>query len=157
MLSAFRPILARTSTFTNRKSPIPPIHVAHSHQDHQSPSYFTPADMVDHLKALNLEGIKVTEDAAGKTIIDIEIPARLQGLNSDRVHNLVDIIDGYFNQSGMHININVFNRETLQDAMEHPERYPNLAIRVSGYAVNWNRLTREQQLEVIARTIHEMR
>lgn len=82
-------------------------------------------------------------------------PRALGREKEERIKNLTRLVDGYFNAHGHHININVYSRETLIDAMDHPELYPNLTIRVSGYAVNFNRLSREQQLEVIERTIHE--
>ena len=82
-------------------------------------------------------------------------PAALGKDEETKVNNLVSMLDGYFKQTGHHINVNVFNRELLLDAMDHPEKYPQLTIRVSGYAVNFIKLTREQQLDVINRTIHE--
>ena len=82
-------------------------------------------------------------------------PAALGKDEATKINNLVSMLDGYFKQTGHHINVNVFNRELLLDAMDHPENYPQLTIRVSGYAVNFIKLTREQQLDVINRTIHE--
>ena len=82
-------------------------------------------------------------------------PGTLGKTNEERVSNLVNMLDGYFSQTGHHINVNVFDRSLLEDAMKHPEKYPQLTIRVSGYAVNFTKLTKEQQLDVINRTIHE--
>ena len=82
-------------------------------------------------------------------------PGTLGKSDGERVDNLVNMLDGYFKQTGHHINVNVFDRQLLEDAMEHPEKYPQLTIRVSGYAVHFTKLTREQQLDVINRTIHE--
>jgi formate C-acetyltransferase len=84
------------------------------------------------------------------------VPQALGENHQSRVTNLAHLLDGYFAEHGHHININVFDRETLMDAMDHPEKYPQLTIRVSGYAVNFVRLTREQQLDVINRTFHEV-
>ncbi|MBR2489342.1 MAG: formate acetyltransferase, partial [Clostridia bacterium] len=84
----------------------------------------------------------ITPDALGRT-------------DGERIDNLVTILDGYFVKKAHHININVLNRETLIKAYNDPEAYPNLTIRVSGYAVNFNKLSREQQREVISRTFHE--
>ena len=83
------------------------------------------------------------------------VPKALGKDQDDRVNNLVGLMDGYFKNKGHHINVNVFDRETLIDAMDHPEKYPQLTIRVSGYAVNFVKLSREQQLDVIHRTFHE--
>jgi len=83
------------------------------------------------------------------------VPKSLGADNESRVENLVSILDGYFSNNAQHVNINVLDKDTLLDAMANPENYPQLTIRVSGYAVNFVRLTREQQLEVISRSFHD--
>ncbi|MDO5116600.1 MAG: formate C-acetyltransferase [Synergistaceae bacterium] len=84
------------------------------------------------------------------------IPEALGHSDSERLENMVSVLDGYFAQGAHHLNVNVLNRETLQEAMEYPEKYPNLTIRVSGYAVNFHKLSRAQQQEVISRTFHSV-
>ena len=83
------------------------------------------------------------------------VPKSLGVDDATRVENLVTMMDGYFTKGAHHLNVNVLNREMLLDAMEHPEKYPQLTIRVSGYAVNFTKLSREHQLEVISRSFHE--
>jgi len=82
-------------------------------------------------------------------------PTALGHDEQDRISKLVDILDGYFAQHAHHLNVNVLNRQKLIDAMNDPTLYPSLTIRVSGYAVNFNKLTKDKQLEVISRTFHD--
>lgn len=97
--------------------------------------------------------VEVCEDGVSNTFSIV--PQVLGKSEDERITNLVGVMDGYFNQNAHHLNVNVLDREKLEDAMIHPENYPQLTIRVSGYAVNFVRLSEEQQREVISRTFHE--
>ena len=100
---------------------------------------------------------KLPYDAArdGISLTTTITPDGLGRTRGERIDNLVGVLDGYTDAGGFHINVNVLDRATLVDAMDHPEQYPQLTIRVSGYAVNFVRLTPEQQRDVISRTFHE--
>ncbi|MFC4555909.1 formate C-acetyltransferase [Georgenia faecalis] len=104
--------------------------------------------------ALSVAKLPYDEAQDGISLTNTVVPSGLGRTKDEQVANLVGLLDAYMGSSGYHMNVNVLNRETLQDAMEHPENYPQLTIRVSGYAVNFVRLTREQQLDVISRTFH---
>jgi formate C-acetyltransferase len=105
-----------------------------------------------HASAASVAKIPFRDAADGISLTVTLVPGGLGQLESDRIVNLRSMLDAFFTATGYHMNINVLNRETLLDAMDHPEKYPNLTIRVSGYAVNFVRLSREQQLDVINRT-----
>jgi formate C-acetyltransferase len=107
-----------------------------------------------HAAAASVAKIPYRDAADGISLTTTLVPEGLGRIVKDRVTNLTGILDAFFAATGFHMNINVLNRETLLDAMEHPENYPSLTIRVSGYAVNFVRLTREQQMDVINRTFH---
>jgi formate C-acetyltransferase len=105
--------------------------------------------------ALSVAKLPYSEAQDGISLTSTVVPSGLGRTKEEQVANLVGLLDGYNVSSGYHLNINVLNRETLEDAMEHPENYPQLTIRVSGYAVNFVRLTRDQQLDVLSRTFHD--
>ncbi len=104
--------------------------------------------------ALSVAKLPYGEAQDGISLTSTVVPSGLGRTRAEQITNLVGLLDGYHVADGFHVNINVLNRETLEDAMEHPENYPQLTIRVSGYAVNFVRLSREQQLDVLSRTFH---
>jgi formate C-acetyltransferase len=107
-----------------------------------------------HASAASVAKIPYRDAADGISLTVTMIPQGLGRSGEDRITNLTGMLDAFFSSTGYHMNVNVLNRETLLDAMDHPEQYPHLTIRVSGYAVNFVRLTREQQMDVINRTFH---
>src|SRR6185312_14708746 len=107
-----------------------------------------------HASAASVAKIPYRDAADGISLTTTMVPEGLGRTSEDQTNNLVGVMDSFFGSQGYHLNVNVLNRAMLLDAMDHPEKYPQLTIRVSGYAVNFIRLTRDQQMDVINRTFH---
>jgi formate C-acetyltransferase len=107
-----------------------------------------------HAAAASVAKIPYRDAADGISLTATMVPGSLGRVPEDRITNLTSMLDAFFSSTGYHMNVNVLNRDTLLDAMDHPEKYPSLTIRVSGYAVNFVRLSREQQMDVINRTFY---